>query len=229
MRRLLVLCLVVLTPVLAAKAQDVPQSETADKNVVTYAPAEPAAAPASPQVFTGTASGSGDWEISIGYQFNEYHLQDIPVDNGRGFRTNGYNVGFTRFINNWFGIEGAAGFGFGKTGTTTVPANQTFKSLFVGGGPHIAFRSDSRLEPWVHGLVGLEHFRFPQGGSPQGGSLGDRTLGSNSTLGWLAGGGLDYHLDSRIAIRGEGDYLGTQFFGHGHRNLQVVAGVVFSF
>jgi opacity protein-like surface antigen len=223
MRRLLVLCLVVLTPVLAAKAQDLQQNDSASRNVVTYAPSEPAAAPATPQVVAG-GSGVGNWEFALGYQYNDLHLTYAPVDNGQAFHTSGYTVSFTRFFDSWFGIEAATGFGFGNTGTTTYPhqnhASLDVKSLFAGAGPHISFRTNSRLEPWGHGLVGVEHLRFTQNGGP---------LSGNSTVGWLAGGGLDIHVSSRFAIRGEGDYLGTQFFGSSHRNLQVVAGVVMSF
>ena len=117
------------------------------------------------RVYAGSGSGAGNWEISLGYQFNDYHLLHSPVDNGQAFHTSGYNVGFTRFFNNWFGIEAQTGFGYGTTGTGTVPTGQKFKSLFAGAGPHISFRNDSRWEPWGHGLVGIEHFRFPYGGS----------------------------------------------------------------
>jgi len=199
MRRLLVLFLVVFIPVLGATAQE---------NVVTFAP--PAAA-ATPQLFS---SDYPTWQLAIGYQLNGDSL--IP---GRRFRTHGYNVSAVRYFNDWFGAEAQIGFGFGNTGQATVPPNLTAKSVFFGGGPRIAFRNDSRWEPWGHGVVGLFHFRFTQ----------TATLGSNSTLGWLAGGGLDYHMNDRWAIRAQGDYLGTRFFGTNHRNYQVVSGIVLNF
>jgi opacity protein-like surface antigen len=221
MQRLLVLCLVVvLTPVFAAKAQDQHQNDSPSENVVTYAAPEPAAAPASPQIFTASGAGVGNWEVSLGYQFNDLHLLDAKYDNGSAFYTSGYNVSVTHFWN-WFGIEAQTGFGYGNTDATTAPKNLDIKSLFIGAGPHIAIRgSGSRWEPWGHGLVGLEHFRFTQNGGP---------LGKNSTVGWLVGGGVDYHISNRLAIRGEGDFLGTEFFSTTHRNLEIVAGVVMSF
>ncbi len=219
MRRLLVLCLVMLTPVLAAKAQDLKDNDSGSQNVVTYAAPQPAATPAAaaatPQIFAASGAGPGTWEFSLGYQFNELHLNP-----NEGFHTSGYNVSFTRFFGNWFGIEGQTGFGYGKTGTGTVPNNMEVRTLFAGGGPHISFRGNSRVEPWAHGIVGWEHYRFNANGGP---------LYKNSSVGWLVGGGIDYHLSGRLALRGEGDYLGTQFFSSSHRNLEIVGGFVMTF
>ena len=83
--------------------------------------------------------------MAIGYQFNDLHLQHQTASNGNGFHTSGYNVAFVRFFNDWFGLEAQTGFGFGKTGITTVPNNLVVKSFFVGGGPRFSFRNNSRL------------------------------------------------------------------------------------
>ena len=69
---------------------------------------------------------------------------------------------------------------------------------------------------------GLHHFRFTQSGGPF-------FLGSNSTVGWLVGGGLDIHMGERVALRGEADYLGTHYFDKHQRNYQIIAGLVFNF
>jgi hypothetical protein len=93
-------------------------------------------------------------------------------------------------------------------------------SLFVGGGLRLALRGRGRFEPWVHGLVGMERFRFSQTAT---------AYGSNITLGYIAGGGADYHLNPRTAIRLEGDYVGTHLFFANQAHWQIVAGIVFSF
>ena len=194
-------------------AQDVQSSDASVQNVVTYASPEPAATPAPPQVL---ASSEYKWQLAVGYQFTDFHLQHAPIANGTAFHNSGYNVSFVRYFNDWFGLEGQGAFGFGHTGSTTTPNNLVVKSLFVGAGPRFAMRGH-RVEPWGHGLVGLEHFRFSQTANG---------FGSNSTVGWLAGGGVDFLINERLAIRGEADYLGTQFFGASHRNLQIVFGLV---
>ena len=72
-------------------------------------------------------------------------------------------------------------------------------SILLGGGPHVAIQSRSRLEPWVHVLPGWERFRFTQ----------TKTLGGNSGLGFMVGGGLDVRLDRGIYWRVQADYVGT--------------------
>jgi opacity protein-like surface antigen len=209
MRRLLFLFLATLIPVLTATAQE---------NVVSFAP--PAAA-ATPQI---GGSDYAKWQIAIAYQYNSYRLFGKQANSNltSRFHTNGYNISVARYFNDWFGAEAQIGFGFGNTGTTTFPNKLVAKSVFVGGGPRIAFRNSSRLEPWGHGVVGLHHFRFTQSGGPF-------FLGSNSAVGWLAGGGLDIRVSERVALRGQADYLGTHYFDTHQRNYQIIAGLVFNF
>jgi hypothetical protein len=154
------------------------------------------------------------WQVAIGYQYNRINLLGTP------FNTNGLNTSIVRFFGRWIGLEGQAGFGFGNTGATTLPPNLTAKSLFAGGGARLAFRGRSRIEPWVHGVVGMEHFRFNQTAG---------VLGSNTSLGGLAGGGIDLRLGPRTAIKVEGDWLGTRFFSLNQRHFQVVSGLAFNF
>jgi opacity protein-like surface antigen len=183
-----------------AKAQD---------RIVSFAAPSPAAA--SPQFFGGEAT---QWQLAVGYQYNS-----IKLGSSR-FNTNGFNTSIVRFFGNTFGLEAQVGAGFGNTGTTTSPSNLTAKSVFVGGGPHIAYRGQSRLEPWVHAIVGLEHFRFTQ-------TAGQ--LGSNNAFAYTLGGGVDIGLNGFVALRAEGDYLGTRFFSGNQSNFQAIGGLVFNF
>ena len=89
----------------------------------------------------------------------------------------------------------------------------------MGLGPHLAYRTRSRLEPWVHGLAGAEHFNF-----------GSTPFPANPTAAaWILGGGLDYRFDSGLALRLQGDYLGSNFVGTYQRNFQLVGAVVLNF
>ena len=117
----------------------------------------------------------------------------------------GYNASITRYFDNWFGLEGTAVMGWGHTSTSpNVPRALDAKSFFVGGGPHLALSNRSRFEPWGHVVVGLAHFRFTQTNNTLG-------LGSNSALGFLAGGGVDVKLGGRAYWRIQGDYVETHF------------------
>lgn len=183
-----------------AKAQD---------RTVSFAAPSPAAA--SPQYFGPETT---QWQLAVGYQYN-----NIKLGSSR-FHTNGFNTSIVRFFGNSFGLEGQVGAGFGNTGTATSPTNLDVKSVFVGGGPHLAYRGESHLEPWVHAIFGLEHFRFTQ-------TAGQ--LGSNNAFAYTLGGGLDFNFNGFVGVRAEGDYLGTRFFGTTQSNYQVVGGLVFNF
>jgi hypothetical protein len=211
MRKLLLLCGFVLLSSVAAVAQS-------DISTIA-APSSSSAPPASPQ--SGSRNELTDWQISIGYQFNRFSM---PLQ-GAGSKTvpaftvndNGINASFTRFFFSWGGLEAesAAGFGSGS-----APQIKSAASVFVGGGPRFALRGHGRFEPWIHVLAGLEHFRFTQTAT---------TYGSNNSLAFVGGGGVDIHMNPRTAFRVQGDYLGTELFKQNQVNWQAGAGVVFNF
>ena len=214
--RLALLAAAMLSLCLAASAQPSVNDENVQNagdnfgtaQTVTFAPPEPAAA----QV-PSTSSGSLNWQVAVGYQFNGIHLYATD------FHTNGFNASVARYFGNFFGIEVQTALGYGNTDNTTRPANLSARSVFVGGGPRFAVRNTGRIEPWGHGVFGDQYFRFSQTTGPS----------SMSAFGWLAGGGVDLHASPRTAIRFEGDYLGTRFFGVNQRNYQAVVGLAFNF
>ena len=154
------------------------------------------------------------WQLGLGFQYQHYKVL------GQSFHDLGYNADLTYYLNNWFGVEGTAAMGFGHTGTK--PINFDAKSLFVGGGPHVAFSNKSRFEPWVHVLAGMEHFRFTQTSKVLG-------LGSNTALGFMAGGGVDYRFGGRATWRIQADYIGSHFQSNTQSNYSVGTGIVFNF
>ena len=160
-----------------------------------------------------SSSFPSKWRFSIGYQYTRYNLTGSP------FNTTGFNGSASRFFNNWFGLEGEGGFGEGQTGTTTVPANLTVKSLFISGGPRL-FRRYGRLEGWVHALGGVQHFRFNQ-------TAGE--LGSNTGAAALVGAGVDFRFSRDLTFAGEADQLGTRLFGGYERHFQVVTSLTFRY
>lgn len=199
MRKFLVLLGAVLCFSITAAAQD------STASIDTGSSASEAAAPTPFH-----PSNRELWQYSLGYQYQHFNLL------GQKFSTNGFNTGVTRYVNDWFGVEGAAVMGFGNTG---APRNLVAKSFFIGAGPHAALQNKSRFEPWVHVLVGWEHFRFTQ----------TTTIGSNSSLGFTAGGGVDYKLGPRAFWRVEGDYIGTHFSSALQNNYSFGTGLVFNF
>ena len=158
--------------------------------------------------------------LEIGYAYQHFNVF------GTTFHNHDLNVDVTTHLFDWLtgakgrltvGAEGAVNAGFG--GKTIGNPSLDAKSLFVGGGPHLAVLSASRFEPWVHGLVGVEHFRFTQ----------TSVLGSNSTLGFVVGGGVDIRMARPLSWRVEGDYVGTTFQSSIQSNYGVGTGLVLYF
>lgn len=158
-------------------------------------------------------------ELGIGFQYSHYNVSGIQ------FHNLGEDASFTYHVIDPLtgagarltgSIEGAVSAGFdGHATGFSSPANA--KSLFVGGGPHIALESPSRYVPWVHLLVGLDHL----GLSP----------GNQNAFGFMGGGGLDVRLIGPISWRVQGDYLGTHFKAPAwvQSNYSFGTGVVFTF
>jgi hypothetical protein len=180
------------------------------------------AGPCSPdtnEVATVYVPDRGCAELGFGYQYQHYDVF------GQKFGDNGFNVVAGLHLFDWLtggegrltvGAEGTAAFGFGHTGGSP---NLDAKSLFVSGGPHVAIQSRSRLEPWAHVLVGLEHFRFTQ----------TAKFGSNSTFGFMGGGGLDIRIERGMYWRVQADYLGTTLQSNEQSNYSVGTGLILYF
>lgn len=183
-----------------------------------------ASAAAQGPVGVGATSGIGSnnysgsrsmpWQVSFGYQYNRINLI------GKPFNTNGFDADVDRYFGRWFGVEAQFGTGFGNTGTTTSPSNLNTKSFFAGAGPRLAYRNGNRIEPWLHMVIGMEHFRFTQTVD---------VLGTNTALAGAAGGGLDIHMTHHQSFRVEADAIGSRFFSTNQRHFQAVAGWVIDF
>jgi hypothetical protein len=162
----------------------------------------------------------GCFALGVGYQYQHFNVF------GTSFHNNDYTVNLTMHLFNLvygangrltLGVEGALNAGFG--GKTNGNPSLDAKSLFVGAGPHLAIPNRSRFEPWVHGLVGWQHFRFTQ----------TDVLGSNSALGFIVGGGVDIRIAPRAYWRVEGDYVGTTFQSSIQSNYGFGTGLVLYF
>ena len=163
--------------------------------------------------FSGTVPAQ--WQLAVGYQYNRINLTGTPLN------THGVDTTITRYFGSWFGVDGQVGVGFlGNTGKTTVPPNLGFHTLFVGGGPRLAYRAHSRFQPWLHFVIGLEDFRFTQTAG---------IFGNNKSLAGAAGGGVDFPLTEHFSFRVEADEMETRLFSTYQRHFQVISGLVINF
>jgi hypothetical protein len=160
-----------------------------------------------------------------------------PLELGVGFQYTHYNIGGTQFHNlgedasfTYHIIDPLTGAGARLTGSIEGAVIAGFaghpsgfsqqvnaKSLFLGGGPHVALESPSRYVPWVHLLFGLDRVLL--------------TGGNNNAFAFLGGGGVDIKLAGPISWRVQADYLGTHFKTPAwvQSNYSFGTGVVFTF
>lgn len=233
MRKILIFCGALLCLSLPVAAQEIatafdtgsPLNDPAAAPAAEPAPVpEPALAPnPAPAAVPAPApvhfepSDREEWQLGLGFQYSHFAAF------GLNWHNIGYDGSLTRYVNDWFGIEGAVLAGFGHSSTSPqIPRALDAKSLFAVGGPHIAFSNKTKFEPWGHVLVGLAHFRFTQTNNTVG-------LGSNSALGFLAGGGVDVKLGGRAYWRIQADYVETHFLSKAENNYSFGSGLVFNF
>jgi hypothetical protein len=206
MRKALFLCGMILCLSLTAAAQDAPAAFDASS---------PASEPAAPVTFQPSEREA--WQIGFGFQYQHFSIL------AQTFHDLGFNSSITRYMNDWFGLEGTAAVGFGSIGKpVNINANINAKSTFIGGGPHFAKPNATRFEPWGHLLIGWDHFRFTETNNVIG-------LDSNSAIGFMAGGGADYKLFPHGYWRVQGDVLGSRFGNTREFNYSIGSGLVLNF
>jgi hypothetical protein len=200
MRKLSILCVALFCFSLTASAQD---------STAAFDASSPAAEPAAPASLI--PADREPWQLDVEFQYLHFNVL------GQNFHNLGYQAGVTRYLNNWFGVEGTTVEGFGHT--TSTPSADA-KSFFIGGGPHISVSNTTHFEPWVHVIVGWQHFRFTQ----------SSTIGSNSHAAFMAGGGVDYKIGTgRLYWRVQGDFIGSNFGPTFSKDYSFGTGLVMNF
>ena len=151
-----------------------------------------------------------DYHVQIGLGFTYVRFRSTAFDVGMY----GLNTSVVYFPNRWLGFEG----NFTATVGPHVFNNNIDQTRYAGitGGPKIIWRKEE-WEPWVHALVGVAHINPQLAGASKNGAAIE------------LGGGIDYPLGFRLALRLEGDWLRTEIASSSQENFQLVTGVVFRF
>lgn len=180
-------------------------SEAYATPAATPIPAEPAAEPTPKYVFFGDRDDYR-WQLGVGFEYLRFQSSQF---NANMF---GLNTTLTYFTNTWFAVEGDVVTVFGPN----VFPNSAPKMFAGAGGFRIGGRR-ARWEPFGHALVGGSHLQ------PQ------TAAGGRNGLMAQAGVGIDFRVHSRLSLRGEADWLYTNFFSQNQNSVQVVGGVVLHF
>ena len=130
-----------------------------------------------------------------------------PVSTTLTSNVNGGSASFAYNFNKWFGM--AADFGGGGIATahlSGLPDVDVSSTLFTYlFGPRISYRGNKTFTPFFQVLVGGAHFTDIS-------SHGVRVAKAENGFAMTAGGGLDWNLNNRWAIRlGQVEYLLTRF------------------
>jgi opacity protein-like surface antigen len=173
---------------------------------------------------TAAAQDYPKTEWSLGYSFVRFNsTSEIPAFTAQGGST---SVAFN--INKSIGIVGEfGGYHNGKIGDLQLD-NTTYTYLV---GPRFSYRTESAI-PFVHVLFGGAHAT----GSVQNvAPPPDRLDATRNSFAMAVGGGLDFKLSRRFALRPvQVDYLLTQLGGQNtgggkQNNFRYTGGIVFYF
>lgn len=157
------------------------------------------------------------WEAFAGYGYTSLN-QVQQSRNG----LQGVNLAVTRNWGKHFGLTADGGY-YAYTYDATNPGNPTVDMALFGPVFHASLFE--HLEGFVHVLLGGEH------------TAGDGTIPKLSFAGG-AGGGFDYKLNPKFALRFSGDDIASSFVQdpnhlgyspHLHRNARAAVGVVYRF
>lgn len=186
----------------------------------------------------GLAQDRRKVEVAAGFSVNSIDVGPVDtgdplvtVNNANNRETGfGFDTSVTGFVNNTFGIEGNVDGHFkrktysvtDRTGgvTTTADVNTRLSTYNFMAGPHVRFATEnSKVTPFVHGLLGANHSRVSAD------TLGFNISDNQTNFALKLGGGVDFDLHRNVALRLAADYNpvfernndNTTLSGNGHR------------
>jgi len=125
-------------------------------------------------------------------------------------KASGWEAALTGNFSDWFGLKVDLGGNYQSSGGVH---SHEYNILF---GPQISHHLD-KVTLFGHGLLGVARF-------------GTNVGPSDTSAAWVLGGGADYELDPRLAIRvGQFDYHGAKIFSATQKDFRYSAGLVFRF
>jgi len=156
-------------------------------------------------------------EVFGGYQY--FHANsgfDVPgIDS---FSMNGWNAAVSGFLNKHLGATADFAGVYGTPSVSGIGVDTKLYTFLFG--PVVRVPNSTRITPFAHALFG--------GGHASASVMGFG--GSETDFTWAAGGGLDFGLSHRFAIRPvQADFLQTRVGGESQNNFRYSAGVVFKF
>jgi opacity protein-like surface antigen len=115
------------------------------------------------------------------------------------FNLNGLNVSGVAYLKKHLGIAGdfSAHFDTRTDFFDTVATRSKFRLYNFTAGPQYKFSASGRFTPFMHALFGVAHSNLTETLSSGSDNFTDRTTSFAMNL----GGGIDYKLNDRVAVR----------------------------
>jgi opacity protein-like surface antigen len=155
--------------------------------------------------------------VFFGYSYLNADLSSLGRSN-----FNGYNASLEGKIFPWVGLVADFSETYGSENVAIpCPGPPCPSDNFTGHeynmlfGPRVGV-SIGKIRPFGEAFFGVGHVSV-------------NNVGSDTSFATGLGGGLDYRIFRPIAVRFEGDYLQTRFFGSTQNNVRFSTGIVFRF
>jgi hypothetical protein len=172
-----------------------------------------------------TSSTTTQTDNSATQNAEPYMLPRNSIDVGVGFLQTTGDPGFTAV--NVFGglrhraLELAGEYNAGGTNIRVPGFTLKVRQQSYMFGPRFYFShalSNARAVPFAHVLFGVAHQSSDVTAGP---SAGD------TAYSWEAGGGVEYHLNSKWGVRGRADVFRTHFLDDSQTHMRYGAGIVY--
>jgi opacity protein-like surface antigen len=154
--------------------------------------------------------------VFLGYSFYSTDLSSLDRANTNGFEASfeGRVLPFVGMVVDFDSHYGSQNFLVCAPDCASFNADVTERNILFG--PRVSV-SAGKFRPFAEALFGAGHVNVNNGG------------GSDTSFATALGGGLDYKIIKPVALRIQGDYVQTRFFGTTQNNVRLSTGIVLRF
>lgn len=169
------------------------------------------------------------YELTTGFSYGS-------IENGGGTSRlygQGWMGSFATNIKRWVAIEADASGQYNNQSLLLQSTNFSLNSGFYSflAGPKVSYRH-GRVTPFAHGLVGLNRTLAYDQAALNSSNM-TISVPYENALGAAVGGGVDYAISRRIALRTQADYFvagsNNGALPGQQNNFRVIGGIVFAF
>lgn len=169
--------------------------------------------------------------LFFGYSFESADSTSLGLSNSSRPNLNGWEASFEGKIFPWVGFVADFVQHFGSESFQTTQAPNGASSANVDGheltalfGPRVGAPIGG-FRPFAEALFGVGHISTSFSGT----GPDNFVKPSDTAFATAIGGGLDYKIIKPIALRFQGDYVQTRFFGTTQNNVRFSTGIVLRF